>query len=347
MAKNKISIIVPVYKVEKYLDTCVYSLLNQTYTNFEIILINDGSPDSCPQKCDMYSRINTKIKVVHQENCGLPAARNSGLNVATGDWILFVDGDDWISYDALEILVREITEEMDVIFFGYKRFKHHVAVKNAGGTGRKEILNEQDFLYLLQDAFSPFENHCKVFSDGKVTACTKLYNHKFLQEHRLRFFPEVKIHEDIPFAMSVFLKAKKGLYIDQKIYCYRWAEGSITNSYRKNYNYDLIPLINKLELFSSQLLDDTLAERLFQERICVLFIYIMKQNFCSPQNPDSYKKRKADCWKLRDSERYSKAIEAIHLNHISFKKRIMVWCIKQRCFWIPNVCFRYLNKIIE
>lgn len=91
-----ISVIVPVYKVEKYLDECVESIVNQTYRNLEIILVDDGSPDNCPQMCDDWAKRDARIRVIHKENGGLSSARNAGLDVCTGEYISFIDSDDWL-----------------------------------------------------------------------------------------------------------------------------------------------------------------------------------------------------------------------------------------------------------
>ena len=102
----KISVIVPVYKVEKYLDRCVESIVNQTYKNLEIILVDDGSPDNCPVMCDEWAEKDERIRVIHKENGGLADARNAGMNIATGDYIGFVDSDDWIEPNMYEVLLK-------------------------------------------------------------------------------------------------------------------------------------------------------------------------------------------------------------------------------------------------
>jgi glycosyltransferase involved in cell wall biosynthesis len=107
---KKISIIVPVYKVEKYLDKCVESLVNQTYKNLEIILVDDGSPDECPKICDAWAKKDSRIKVSHKANGGLSEARNTGMDIATGDYIGFVDSDDYVSEEMYNILVKIIEE---------------------------------------------------------------------------------------------------------------------------------------------------------------------------------------------------------------------------------------------
>lgn len=103
----KYSVIVPVYNTEKYLDRCISSIVSQNFDDYELILVDDGSPDACPMLCDRWAERDEHIKVIHQENGGLPAARNSGLNMAVGDYILFVDSDDYVTEDYFEKFERE------------------------------------------------------------------------------------------------------------------------------------------------------------------------------------------------------------------------------------------------
>lgn len=110
MNSFKISIIVPVYRVEKYLDKCVESIINQTYSNLEIILVDDGSPDNCPSMCDRWAKKDERIKAIHKENGGVSSARNAGLDIATGEYIGFVDSDDWIEPDMYRYLIQFANE---------------------------------------------------------------------------------------------------------------------------------------------------------------------------------------------------------------------------------------------
>jgi glycosyltransferase involved in cell wall biosynthesis len=113
-----ISIIIPVYKVEKYLEQCMNSVFNQTYRNIEIILIDDGSPDRCGLMCDEYAVKDSRVKVVHKTNGGVSAARNKGLEEADGDWILFVDSDDWVESDVCEVALKTAMENnADIVMF--------------------------------------------------------------------------------------------------------------------------------------------------------------------------------------------------------------------------------------
>ena len=118
-----ISVIVPIYNVEKYLQKCVDSIINQTYKNLEIILVDDGSPDNCPKMCDDYAEKDSRIKVVHKENGGLSDARNVGMEVATGEYVSFIDSDDYISLDFYETLLETIVDnDSDVVECGVVKF---------------------------------------------------------------------------------------------------------------------------------------------------------------------------------------------------------------------------------
>jgi len=122
MDNPKISIIIPIYKVEKYLHRCVDSVLAQKCTDLEIILVDDGSPDACPRICDAYALQDKRVRIIHKENGGLSSARNAGLRVATGQYVFFLDSDDWIDPEGLEILY-DMAEELQVDFVRYRVFR--------------------------------------------------------------------------------------------------------------------------------------------------------------------------------------------------------------------------------
>ena len=117
-----ISIIIPVYNTEKYLRRCMDSILNSAYKDFEILLINDGSTDSSPAICEEYSRQDSRIKVIHQKNQGVSVARNTGLDYCQGEWIVFVDSDDFISKDFLSLIAKEVHQDKDLLLFDFSKY---------------------------------------------------------------------------------------------------------------------------------------------------------------------------------------------------------------------------------
>ena len=114
MVYSLVSIIIPVYKVEPYLDKCVQSVIAQTYKDLEIILVDDGSPDRCPQMCDEWAQKDKRIRVIHQKNCGLSGARNTGIREAKGEWLYFLDSDDWIIPECIALMVDCVNNHPDV-----------------------------------------------------------------------------------------------------------------------------------------------------------------------------------------------------------------------------------------
>lgn len=222
----KISVIIPVYNVEKYLKRCLDSVVNQTYKNLEIILVDDGSTDNSGKICDEYVQKDKRIIVIHKENGGLSAARNKGLDICTGDYIGFIDSDDWIALNYFDVLLKNLLEyDVDIACCDYWRTnkdeennKRAVNVKNAQIFRDEKILE----LYLEKEL---------------VSACSKLYRKKFFNDIR---FPLKKVNEDISTIFLVFTKSKVVAYIDRKLYFYFRNTDSITKSKFSRKNLDLL-----------------------------------------------------------------------------------------------------------
>lgn len=120
MTEELISVVVPIYKVEKFLPTCIESIIRQSYRNLELILVDDGSPDSCPSICEKYKQVDSRIKVIHKKNGGLSDARNAGLKIAKGKWITFIDSDDYVGADFLRVLYTvAVLNEADISICDY------------------------------------------------------------------------------------------------------------------------------------------------------------------------------------------------------------------------------------
>jgi len=210
-----ISIIVPVYKTEPYLRKCLESIVSQTYKNMEIILVNDGSPDNCGEICDKYASIDSRIKVIHQKNGGLSAARNAGLRIASGEYIGFVDSDDWIENDMFETLyLGALKYGADIAICGY--FYEDCAKY-------KEVKEEHTVLLDCKDALhhlildKTFTNH----------VWNKLFKNKLFEGV---YFPEGRIFEDIATTYKLFEKTDKVVYLNSCKYYYRQREDSIVGS---------------------------------------------------------------------------------------------------------------------
>lgn len=159
---EKISVIVPIYNVEMYLRKCIDSILAQTYKNFELLLIDDGSPDHCPHICDDYAKKDSRVQVIHKKRGGLVSARNTGLLNADGDYICYVDGDDWIKSNLLETVINKGINPYhpDMVVYGaIRQYETHQEIITSGGTEGlydKARLNKEIYPYLMYDYRKPF-----------------------------------------------------------------------------------------------------------------------------------------------------------------------------------------------
>ncbi len=213
MKTPAISVIVPVYNVEKYLDRCVRSILNQTFSDFELILVDDGSPDNCGSMCDSYAKQDARVQVIHKKNGGLSDARNVGKAVATGEYILFVDSDDYIKEIALEDLYR-------------------LAKKNNADIVIGEICNcyekyhDSEPITLTSSVCSGTEA-LKEALHGTVSICGKLISREMAAKHD---FPIGRTSEDAFFTPALLLDVQVAVITNEMLYFYWHRSGSITTS---------------------------------------------------------------------------------------------------------------------
>ncbi len=211
-----ISVIVPVYKVEPFLPKCVDSILNQTYQNLEVILVDDGSPDACGAICDAYATQDPRVRVIHKENGGLSSARNAGIEVASGEYLAFVDSDDWLEPDAYGQMMAVMHKfDAKLVCAGRYDVDSQTGEKVVGLCPQKE------------ECISAEEMVGKIFLwDGcDSSACDKLYHRSLLESFR---YPEGKICEDVPVTYKIVLKARKVGLCPRPVYNYFHRINSIT-----------------------------------------------------------------------------------------------------------------------
>lgn len=213
-----VSVIIPVYKVEKFLSECIESVINQTHKNLEIILVDDGSPDNCGEICDEYAKRDNRVKVIHKENGGLSSARNAGLEVANGEYISFIDSDDYVANNYIEKLYKLCVEnDADIAECDFLKFEKVEEIK------KNKIKDE------IVESYTSVEMQERMYSEygvRTVIVCNKLYNKKIYNELK---FPNGKLHEDEFITYKALDKAKKIVLTNQKLYFYRCNYSSITN----------------------------------------------------------------------------------------------------------------------
>lgn len=214
----KISVIVPIYKVEQYLVQCIESILSQTYHEMEVILVDDGSPDNCPQICDDYAIKDNRVIVIHQENGGLSDARNAGLNIARGEYISFVDSDDWLMPKMYETLVGLIEESSaDIAVCNYYSFDGNLSTTS----------NSTNEIITLKRTEEFFHHIIEPNPVLKFEVWNKLFRRNVIGDIR---FKKGQRYEDIYFDRMVFGKVQCVVYVDQPLYVYRLGRPGNTNS---------------------------------------------------------------------------------------------------------------------
>lgn len=224
-----VSVIVPVYNVENYLNECVDSILQQSYDNLEVILVDDGSQDNCPKICEEYAKHDIRVKVVHKKNEGLGLARNSGLDIASGYFVTFVDSDDTLPKKAIEILVKNLIENNAQFCKGeYQRFNGNRFIKGkaiASGVFINDAIEEGIIARMLGS--SPEK------SDSiEMSVWATIYDRKIIDDNNLRFESErVWISEDLMFNLPYLKLCNKAVLVSELVYNYRITPGSLTNKY--------------------------------------------------------------------------------------------------------------------
>ena len=232
-----VSVIVPVYKVEKYLARCVDSILGQTEKDLQIILVDDGSPDRCPQICDAYAEKDSRIQVIHKKNGGLASARNAGMRAATGVYLLFVDSDDWISPETLEELTA-VAEKHQVDFVRFRPMHAGWPGFEDGSLcdfGTEKGIREG--IYRKADIVGQI--YPRLFATPQLTlgvivaAWRSLYRRSFMVDNGLFFDEEVRYSEDTIFSAKVVMATNSFYYLDGgRYYHYFYNPNSITKSFR-------------------------------------------------------------------------------------------------------------------
>ena len=230
MNQPLVSVIIPIYNVEKYLDRCITSVVNQTYGNLEIILVDDGSPDNCPAICDEWAEKDSRIKVIHKENEGLGMARNTGIDNASGDYIFFFDSDDYVDVAVAEKCVSAITEnKSDAVIFGRYDVYEDGTVKETGVETEKLLFDSEGIKNELLPGMFTYD------MGFGVSVCCKMFDLNKIRQNNIRFKSEKEIiSEDTYFILEFFTKASSVRVICDSLYFYFNRSNSLSRSFKKD-----------------------------------------------------------------------------------------------------------------
>lgn len=326
----KLSVVVPVYNVEKYIGQMIESIQNQTLKDLEIILVDDGSPDNSSAICDKYASADQRIKVIHKKNAGVGAARNDGLEAATGEWIIFCDSDDWLETDALEKLIRLGDETGADVVFGDATLAYENHVKVTQFYKDEFVTEDRGIIDHLIRA-----DMCKGYcynppaegpAFGYGGPWNKIVRKELLLRNDIKFDLRVKgIFDDILYSAYIFAAAKKIAYTHVVVYNYRQLSTSITNSYKANLLEINQAIFQVWDEFTQKYGQDGRYDEAFYAQVIrrlkgTLGLYFFSSNNTKPMT-EQYRELKA----LIKTEPYRMAIKKANVKklHNSYDK--LVW----------------------
>lgn len=326
----KISIVVPVYNVEKYIGEMIESLQRQTLTDLEIILVDDGSPDNSGKICDQYAENDSRIRVIHKKNAGVGAARNDGLEAATGEWIIFCDSDDWLELDALEKLVA-VGEKNNVdIAFGDVNLVYGDTIKKVQFYKDEFVTDDRQLIdKLIQADFS--RAYCyNPPEDGTVLGFyggpwNKIVRRQFLLDNDIKFDLRVKgIFDDVIYTAYIFAAANRVAYVHIPIYNYRQLGSSITHTYKANLLEINDAIFNSWQEFLAKYDKNRQFQKPFYANVIRRLDYSLGLYFFSSKNTKPIREQLAELNDLIDREPYNAAIQNVDPTkfHSRFEKHI-------------------------
>lgn len=331
----KVSVIIPVYNVEQFLPRCVESVLKQTMPDVEIILVDDGSPDQCPEMCDTYAREYLQITAIHKTNGGLASARNAGMRAASGDFIFFLDSDDWIDSNTLQELV-EVAEHQHVDFVRFRpMYAGWPGIED--GTlcdfGTEKGLAEGKYTreQILQDFYPRLFATAQLTLGVIVAAWRSLYSRKFLVENNLWFDDQVRYSEDTIFSAKVVRATKSFYYLDgPRYYHYFYNKGSITKSFKA----DRWPAYkNLIKLFEEAFSDDQDYD--FTNQLYLQKLYCIISALGQRKAIPNMKQRVQYCREICCDPVTCQAMRYLGLvDCSSWKMKLMLQIIRWKCSWL-------------
>ncbi|MBE6649559.1 MAG: glycosyltransferase family 2 protein [Ruminococcaceae bacterium] len=284
----KVSVIIPVYNVEKHLARCIESLINQKFDDYEIIVVNDGSTDNSPQICDEYARKSDLVKVIHKQNGGVSSARNAGIDSAVGEYIMFVDSDDYVTDDYISTMYECQIANPDhlIVCNVFQKTEHEKEYKALFQEMAKDVVkfDKEDYFLLYKTGLSGFP-------------VNKIFKKSILLAYDLRFNTAMTLFEDLVFVAQYYQKCKGSVVISKPLYCYYILDTGAVRKYRKNLFHHYILGFNfRIPLITKDYLTD------FCDIYLKLFFHCLKNTFDERNTDSLFKKIKYNNSILKSEE---------------------------------------------
>lgn len=351
-----ISVIIPVYNAQRTLTRCIDSVLASAYGGFEILLVNDGSTDESLAICSAYAERDSRIRLVTQENQGVSAARNRGLREAKGEWVVFLDADDFISDDFLDMVARPEYRQMDLVLFQFAIYSPDAPAasrdKEAPKGARMEApmearcYQEDQMLPLVRRILAP-----RPLDDGFApdfrTPCARAYRKSILDQYAIRFSPDIRIGEDLLFNLEYQLRARSCAAIPRTVYFYDVHGDSSSHHFNPGLHENHARLLQAVRDVLKDSGRYAAYEQDYYSYALENLTYVLIREIFSPHSPRKYRESRKLCQEMRRNPMY---IDAFAYNRKTgiLPRKVLVLFFRLKCYLIvkliSGVSFVYLQK---
>ena len=324
-----ISVIVPVYNVDKYLDKCIKSIINQTYKNLEIILVDDGSSDKCPKMCDDWAKKDNRIKVIHKKNGGVSSARNIGIKESKGEYITFVDSDDWLEKDFIIKLYEVIIKnDSDIALSAYKRVVG-TNIEKINVCDNTYSINSKEYLIKALNPQTGYGFcHMKLISKN----CLK----------NIFFNEQLKVTEDALFNIMLSKKINKVTFLGEALYNYRINTSSVVKKYDQEYPYKYLKGIKEIKEYLFKTYKDKEIKHNYYNFV-VYHVMLVAVNYCYHQNNTTKNKNRL-LKEICNINEFQEAIKKSNYKNISLTRKITLFTIKHKLYCITGLICKYRQR---
>lgn len=327
MAESFVSIIVPVYKVpEQYLRKCIESIMAQTLKEIEILLVDDGSPDQCGSICESYAKQDSRIRVLRKKNGGLSSARNYGSKAAAGEWIMFVDGDDWIEPDMCQTMYKVGKEKnVQIVMCGIMKDYGKSATKYKFYLEDGKIYQGQECKWLQQQLL--------VYNGNIAVAYSKLIQRKMLIDNDI-FHDEVLRQgaEGLEFNLRLFEKLQSAVFINKPFYHYIYNENSISASHNEANHEFVIRCFEKIKAFIDTSDNAEMLKPWFDNRLLYVIVTTAISGYFNPTNTEPYVDKKRKYAAYLEKPIVKEALQTKNTAGIGQQRKVVLFFIKHRMF---------------
>ena len=351
--KNSISFIIPVYNSDAYIKMCVNSILQSarnTSLPIELILVNDGSTDNSLVCCEELAEKDNRIHVLNQKNMGICTARNSGLHIAKGEWICFIDHDDVFDVDGLSVIEKVIDEKCDIIYFGFDEFYSEEKLDKGKVLGDEKEFSQEEISKLQWDCLCRYKANKPLMSYRLLTTpWGKIYKKDFLDKNELRFIDSLRREEDVTFNLMCLSRCKEAKWYPYSLYHYRKFISSESHSYKARIVQDAEQVLAVYkDIIDQYYPSDHRMQELYDFRILWELLYCVVLGPAHINNPKNYFQRKKEFKEIINLEMYVAVFEKVDVKCLPMLHRVLGIFVKQKCFLALVIMTRVealINKI--